>query len=240
MIARSAVTTLLAVAFAAPALSAQVGYEPQKSPFRDLEQTQEVTIFSGYYRARPDPAQVAPRAGSITGIHYQWRASGPMSLTADFARLATERRVLDPERRGTCAAGPGADCKSLGMYRWPVYFADAGLALSLTGARSFFQLVPDVRAGLGLASDFHIKEDVGDFAFGTRFAFNWGAGIRWVPGGGFQLRADFMNHLYSLRYPESYYSPAPDTSQILAPNQKRSVWLNNPGFTIGVSYLFSR
>ena len=93
----------------------------------------------------------------------------------------------------------------------------------------------------GLASDFHTSADVGDFSFGTRFAFNWGAGIRWVPGGGrFQFRLDYINHLYSVGYPESYYVPAPDQTQILAPSQKRSAWLNNPAFTIGVSYLFSR
>lgn len=240
MTARSVVALSSVLLVAAAPLGAQVGYEPRKSPFRDLEQTQEVSVFSGYYRAKADPAQVAPRSGTLTGVHYQWRAGGPASLTATLSRVASERRVLDPIRPETCAADPAVDCKFLGMYRWPVYFADAGVALSLTGARSFFHLVPDVKAGVGLVSDFHTKADVGDFALGTRFALNWGAGIRWIPGRAFQVRADFSNHLFSLAYPEAYYTPAEDDTQILAPTQKRSVWLNNPGFTIGLSYLFSR
>ena len=93
---------------------------------------------------------------------------------------------------------------------------------------------------MGVVTDFHTQPDIGDFAFGTRFAFTWGAGIRWVPGGRYQLRADITNHLYSVRYPASYYLSAPDNSTIFTTRQSRSAWLNNPGFSIGVSYLFSR
>src|SRR5205085_6419012 len=55
--------------------AAQVGFTPPRSPYRDLEATQEATLYSGYYRARLDPAQVAPRSGPILGAHYQWRRS---------------------------------------------------------------------------------------------------------------------------------------------------------------------
>jgi len=112
--------------------------------------------------------------------------------------------------------------------------------MSLTGARTFHGMSPEVRAGVGLASDFHNKPDLGDFAFGTRFAFNWGAGIRWIASGPLQLRADFTNHLYSIKYPDTYYLPAADNSVIFTKKQSQTAWLNNPGFTIGFSYLFSR
>lgn len=219
---------------------AQVGYPPRQSPFRDLEKRQELALFSGWYQAKADPARVAPRGGTLLGVHYQWRASGPANLTVDVSRVESERRVLDPEQPVTCAPDPDADCKLIGTFRWPLYFADFGLSLDLTGARSFYRLVPELKAGVGIVSDFHTKPDVGDFAFGTRFALNFGAGVRWVPGGPYQLRVDFTNHLYSIRYPETYYQPAVDQTQIVGPRQSQSVWLNNPGLTIGVSYLFSR
>jgi hypothetical protein len=240
MMRRSLVVGLLGVALASPsAARAQiVGYEPSRSPYRDLRETQEITFYSGYYSARVDPARVAPRSGPMVGAHYQWRASGPTNLSADVARVASERRVLDPERLATCAAG--ADCKSVGTLRWPLYMADIGLALDLTGARSFFHLVPSARVGGGIVTDFHGEPDVGTFGFGTRFAFTWGAGIRWVPGGRYQVRADFINHLYSVSYPDTYYQPADDGSAIFGGRQSKSAWLNNPGLTIGVSYLFSR
>ena len=217
----------------------QVGYDPRASPYRDVRETQEITLFSGYYRAKKDPARIVPQSGPMFGALYQWRPSGPAHLNISVARVASERNVLDPEVPANCATAATANCKLIGTYRWPLYFLDAGFALSLTGARSFFRIVPEVKAGMGVASDFHTRPDVGDFSFGTRFAFTWGAGIRYVPGGRFQLRADLTNHLYSVKYPITYYQDASDGSTILT-NQARSAWLNNPGFTLGVSYLFSK
>jgi hypothetical protein len=225
---------------AAPAVArGQVGYDPAHSPFRDIDETQEVTLFSGYYKAKADVAHVAPRSGPIMGVHYQWRASGPANFTFDVSRVSSQRLVLDPQQPKSCAAKPD-NCRSLGLYRWPLYFFDGTLAMSLTGARTFHGLAPEVKGGFGLASDFHEKPDLGDFGFGTRVAFLYGLGLRWIPGGRYAFRADFVNHLYSVKYPESYYQSASDSTQILAPRQKRSVWLNNPGLTIGVSYLFAR
>jgi hypothetical protein len=220
-------------------LGAQVGYEPRKSPFHDLQTTQEISFFSGYYRAKKDPARVAPQSGAYAGVHYQWRTSGPANITATIGRVASQRQVLDPEKNGVCNGDTTRACKLVGTFRWPLYTFDAGLALALTGSRSFFRLVPEVKAGLGVASDFHSKQDVGDFEFGTRFALTWGAGIRWVPGGQFQLRADLNNHLYSVKYPQPYYDPAPDGTVIFTRRQSTTAWLNNPSFTLGVSYLFS-
>ena len=236
ILAAGALATLVAP------LHAQVGYDPQNSPFRDLERTMEFTVFGGTYTARKDPARVAPRSGSLMGVSYQWRATGPLSLTAALSRVESERRVLDPERPGTCggATEPNPECKLIRSYRWPLYFFDGGLSVDLTGARTFYGFVPDLEAGIGVVSDFHTQPDVGEFAFGTRFAIKWGGGIRWVPSDLFQVRADVTNYLHSIRYPETYYRPATDDSQILTLNQKRSVWLNNTALTIGLSYLFSR
>jgi len=229
------------VSTGAGAAHAQVGYPPAGSPFRDLRETQEVTFYTGWYLARKDPANVAPQSGPVVGARYQWRAGGPAHISADFARIDSERRVLDPERDEDSCAADSMECKYIGTFRWPMYMADIGLALALTGSRSFYRLVPEVRAGLGFASDFHMQPDVGDFEFGTRFAFSWGAGIRWVPGSRFQLRADVINRLYSVKYPDAYFLNAGDGSSIFRPSeQSRSAWLNNPAFTIGFSYLFAR
>jgi hypothetical protein len=226
--------------FAAMATAgAQVGYPPAQSPFRDLRETQAFTFYSGYFLAKKDPARVAPVSGPIVGMHYGWRASGPANLTVDLARVESERRVLDPEMEGDCSIVEQT-CKSAGVFRWPLYMLDGGLAMALTGERSWFRFVPEIKAGVGITTDFHTKSDVGEFAFGTRFAFSWGAGLRLTPGGRFQARADITNRMYSVKYPGSYYTPAPDNSVIFGPGQSRTVWLNNPAFTFGLSYLFSR
>ena len=230
---------LVAVALASGVADAQVGYPPAQSPFRDISETHAITFYSGYYRAKKDPARVAPRSGPMIGLHYEWRASGPAHLTFDLGRVESERRVLDPEMSGTCQVKEES-CKSAGVFRWPLYTVDGGLSMALTGERSWFRLVPEVKGGFGVVTDFHTKPDVGQFAVGTRFAFMWGAGLRMTPGGHFQLRADITNRSYTVKYPIDYYVPAPDGTVIFGQRQDRSAWLTNPAFTLGLSYMFSR
>jgi hypothetical protein len=232
---------------------AQVGYDPLKSPYRDLEKSQEITLTSGAFRASSDPAGVAPQTGPWVGIKYQWLMGGPVNLTGEIARVGSERRVLDPLLPSTCTGDTLLGCKLISTYRWPVYFADLGLALNLTGGRSYHMLVPEVRFGLGFLTDFHTHADVGDFDIGTRFVLSYGTGIRWVPNNRYQVRFDIGDRFYSVKYPESYFIRAPDKSMIREPNcpdgitdnlspfckpAKRSAWIHNGTFTIGLSYLF--
>ncbi|HEX7939953.1 MAG TPA: hypothetical protein VF483_13275 [Gemmatimonadaceae bacterium] len=238
---------------AASTAVAQVGYDPGKSPYRDLDRSQEITVTSGQMRASSDPAHVAPQTGAWLGLKYQWLVAGPTSVTAEIARVGSERRVLDPLLPATCTGANPADCKLLRTYRWPIYFADVGLALNLTGARTYHSLIPEVRGGLGMITDFHSKGDVGDFAVGTQFALSYGTGIKWVPGGRYQFRFDLGDRLYQIHYPESYFTRAPDGSYVRQPScpvgvtsstdpscrgAKRSAWIHNGTFTIGLSYLF--
>jgi hypothetical protein len=225
---------------AVSAASAQVGYDPARSPYTDLERSHELTYLSGYYRARIDPARVAPRSGPMMGVRYQWRAGGPANLMAEFARVESERRVLDPDLPGNCTAGPPEDCKLIGMYRWPLYFADFGLAFNVTGARAYRKLVPEGRLGLGIVTDFHTRSDVGDFAFGTKFSMSLGAGVRWIPAGRYQVRLELADRIYTVKYPDTYRQLAPDSTRIIPSNRKPSAWLHNGALSLGVSYLFGR
>ena len=84
-------------------------------------------------------------------------------------------------------------------------------------------------------------EDIGGYKFGTPFALNVGAGVRFVPGGRFQLRVDVADHLYQIRYPSSYYqSSSPTVDPVLPARQKQNIWKHNAALTIGVSYLLGR
>lgn len=222
---------------AASSAGAQVGYEPARSPFVDLEHKQELSLVAGQYLAKRDPAGVAPTDGPMLGLLYAWRAGGPAVLTAELGYVAAERHVLDPLQ-------PVAT-RDLGARSWPLYTADLGLAVSLTGSKSYHRLVPTIKAGLGLVSDLKSEPDIGDYKFGTRFAFNWGGGVRWVPGGRWGFRADVNNHLHTIAYPEKYFTPQTPTGgnpvpAILGTGVSKSRWTNNTALTIGLSYLFSR
>jgi len=225
-------SALIALVVMGSTARAQVGYPPAKSPYVDLVYSQEITPIFGYYVGRDDPAGVVPGNGTLVGLHYEWRAGGPAHLTGEVARIGSSRTILDPSKP--------ASTRNLGEHSWPLWSADFGLGMSLTGARSWHSLVPMVKAGVGFMSDFK-SADVGDFKYGTRFALTWGAAMRFVPGGRYQLRADFSNRLTSIRYPDVYFRPTvAGVTPILAGKKDQSVWRNNPSISIGISYLFSR
>lgn len=218
-------------AFATP-LMAQIGHEPRSSPYIDLEYKQEATFFGGYYIAATDRAGVAPKDGPMVGLRYDLRLGGPASLTTKFAYVFSQRNVIDPRRpEATRVVQPNES--------WPVYMADVGVSVNLTGQRSYRRIVPFLNGGLGIAWDWE-DSDVGAWKFGIPFAFSVGGGIKWVPSGKLQARLDAFTQFYQIKYPSSYYVTASDGTSVLGPNDNNSDWTGNLGLTIGVSYLFFR
>jgi hypothetical protein len=223
----------LIVALAAAPAAAQVGHVPQRSPYADLEFRQEATLFAGYFEAGSDFAKVAPKSGPMVGVRYELRLAGPALLTSKFAYVSSQRDVIDP-RRPAGQRVVDADAS------WPIYMADVGIALNLTGQRSFHRLVPFVNGAIGIATDLKGGADVGAWRFGTPFAFSLGGGIKWVPAGNLQTRVDVGTQLYQIKYPNSYYTTASDGTSVLQLGDAKSDWTSNIGISIGVSYLFFR
>ncbi|HVF40455.1 MAG TPA: hypothetical protein VM939_11180 [Gemmatimonadaceae bacterium] len=214
------------------AAQVDVGHPAQRSPFRDLEFRQEATLFGGYMFAGKDPAGVAPRSAPLAGVRYEINVGGPAQLVAKFATAMTEREVLDPTK-------PQAT-RSLGIQTWPIYILDAGLALNLTGQRSWHGIVPVIYGGLGIATDAGKKVTEDPFRLGTTFALSFAGGLRVVPGGRFQIRADVGTYMYQIKYPTPYYVKSSDNTAVLEDDQARNFWKSNPTFTVGVSYLLFR
>jgi len=209
-----------------------VGYPPQNSPYRDLEYHSELTAFGGYFDSGSDPAGVAPKGGPMGGIRYEVGVGGPVQLVARFAKVVNERNVIDPTK-------PAAS-RALGSLSWPVYLADVGFSLNLTGQRSWHGIVPVTYLGAGVASDAGKKVEADPYRLGTTFAISYAAGLRFVPGGRFQIRADAGTYMYQIKYPAAYYIKATDDTQVLPDSQAKSFWKRNHAFTLGISYLLFR
>ena len=222
----------VALAVPAGAQTVDVGYSPPKSPFKDLEYHQELTFFGGYFGAAKDPAGAAPKAASMEGIRYEVTVGGPAQFYTRLARINSLRNVIDP-------TAPAAT-RNLGSQTWPVYIVDAGLSLNLTGQRTFHGIVPVVHTGVGLVSDLDKVDDKDPFNLGTTFAFSFGGGLRMVPGGRFQIRADAGTYLYQIKYPTQYFVTATDNTSVLPAGHAKSFWKRNGAYTIGVSYLLFR
>jgi hypothetical protein len=228
--------TLLAIALALCSVPAaaqvDVGYPPPDSPFRDLEYHHELTLFGGYYFVPKDPAGAAPRSAPMEGLRYELVVGGPAQLVFRLARVNSDRNVINPlEPR---------DTRELGVQSWPVYLTDLGFSINLTGQRTWHGVVPVIAGGIGLASDLDKQDENDPFNIGTTFAFSFGAGLRIVPGGRFQLRADAGTWMYQLKYPATYYATTSDNTKVLDDKQAKNFWKKNLGLTLGASYLLFR
>lgn len=220
-------------------LGAQVGYEPPASPFVDLEYRQELTAFGGYFAAATDDAGVAPQSGPMVGLRYELRIGGPAQFYARVARVSSERRLVD-------ASAPDSTARVTGPSSRGLYFADLGISLNLTGQKSWHGLVPVLSGGLGIGADTDGDADAQTdstqrgYKFGTPFAISFGGGVRWVPGGRLQLRADVTDYFYQIKYPASYFTAPTGLTPVLGPGVKQNQWKNNLALTLGASYLFFR
>jgi len=220
----------LALVVTATTARAQVGSLPQNSPFRDIEISQELTFFGGHYSAGKDPLNVAPHSGPMFGIRYEKHVGGPAFITARWSHVKSERFAIDPAKIGAA--------RQLGKKSVGLDIFDVNLAINLTGQKSFHHIVPVVNVGAGIASC-GCNVDPDPYSFGTPFAFSFGGGLRYVPGGRFQLRVDWNDYLYQLKYPTKYYENT-GSGAVAAPNQARSFWKNNGALTVGASLLFFR
>jgi len=217
---------------AAPALAQIVGHVPEKSPYLDLEYSSELTLEGGYLRTRHDPAGIAPQNRSILGARYEITLAGPLAFSADVVSGAGSRNVIDPLK-------PAAT-RNIGTASNQVTAADLALALNLTGTRTWHDLVPQLRAGAGVISS-KARDDSSGFAFGTRFAFVIGGGLKFVPANSrFQLRADYTDRIFKLDYPDAYYRIASDNTAVLPGTTAKSFYTHHTALTVGVSYLFRR
>ena len=221
----------LALVFAAATARAQVGHLPDQSPYRDLETRQELTFFGGHYAAGKDPIGIAPQGGPMYGLRYEVHVGGPAFLMARWSHVNSERFPIDPTKSGA-AAKLGKKSVSINLY-------DVNLALNLTGQKSFHHFVPVVNFGAGIAScSCTVHPD--PYSFGTPFAFSFGGGLRYVPGGRLQLRLDWNDHLYQLKYPPAYFVIPTNGTAAVPADQARSFWKNNRALTLGASLLFFR
>jgi hypothetical protein len=221
----------LALAIVAPAAGAQVGHLPENSPFRDVETRQEFTFFGGHYSAGQDPINVGPHGGRMYGLRYEIHVGGPAFLMARWSHVNSYRFPIDPTKSGSAA--------QLGRKNVGLSLLDLNLALNLTGQKSYHSIVPVVNFGAGIASC-GCTVDPDPYAFGTPFAFSFGGGLRYVPGGRFQLRVDLNDYLYQLKYPTQYYLTPTGGTAAVTGNQSRSFWKNNRALTVGASLLFFR
>lgn len=217
---------LLAVTLAPATARGQVGHLPQRSPYEDIELGQNLTVSAGWLAVKRDPARVAPKASPFAVARYDASIGGPASLYLRYTFAPSERQLLAP-------ANPQAT-RVISTPSVNTTVIDGGLDLSLTGRKTWKRLAPAATVGIGIASDF-TKADTGAYRFGTKFAFTYGLGLRYIPRSGISFRADLTNYTWQYQYPDRYFIKASDSTSVLTDTRLRSKYKGNWGLSAGIT-----
>ncbi len=212
-----------------PVVGPVVGHRPADSPFHDVKPSQHITVFGGYFDTPQDEIGATPRGGALIGLRYDLPVSGPAEFFVRAQRVSSHRTAFDPSL-------PAAT-RSLGDQSVPLYVADLGFALNLTGQKSWHSLIPVIGLGAGIATASNSSTGGKDpYNFGTQFAITADAGLRIVPGNSYEIRLMAGNVLYQNHYPTAYYAaPVAGANPLLSANTARSGYRANWTYTAGLA-----
>jgi hypothetical protein len=217
------VTVVCLAAQAAPIAAQAVGALPERSPYEDLRGGQRLGIEAGYLVTGHDPAGVGPKSGPFAGLRYDFHAGGPAYLTSRLFGVSTTRDVLDYTKRQAF--------RRVGTQSSTLIGADGGLAIALTGNRSWHRWQPVIQSSLGFISGVGDKPDVSGYSLGTRFYLTYGLSARYIISQSSELRGDIVWFYWQLKYPETYRSTDGDPVSI-RPTGSLSPWTGGRAMTL--------
>lgn len=176
------------------------------SPYRFIDERQELGIFAGYLTAATGRFGYGPSGGPWVGARYGIELAGPLSFEAVAGAILGERDIISPGR-------PEGD-RAIGQGDAIIGTIDGRLKLSATGRRAWHGMSPFIVLGAGVAFDptqspdaelFLEPDEV--FDFGPTFFGTAGFGTRWFVTRKFGLRADALFSLWRLGTPVGFGNP---------------------------------
>jgi hypothetical protein len=209
-------------------LSAQVGYDPGRSPYRDIRRGAVGVLTFGYLSGGRGSLGVGLANGATAGIRYDVQF-GAVGASIGLAYGRTTSFIVDPTKDSARTSGP---------YDNGVVLADAGLQLILTGRKTWRGFAPYIGGAIGIAGASTQARDTSGYKFGTKFTLSPNVGVRWYPARRLSIRGDFRLVLWKLQYPLSYKVPPQGGSSVLAPTASVTEWTSHRWGTIGVGWTF--
>jgi hypothetical protein len=224
------VTATLAMAAAGIPLAGQ----SIPSPYRFIEERQELGIFAGTFWGDPGRYDLGPGTGVVGGVRYGIDLSGPLSIEGVGSVASATRDVINPRRDEGDRKVEEAEAALL--------FLEARLRFSLTGRRTWYGFQPFLFAGGGVAFDIQgnqaedeLLASVDRFDFGTQFLGTTGAGARYLLGRRWVIRADATLYLYQVDTPGGFLDPDRNLDLGTVPE---SEWVSSTSVTLGFAFRF--
>jgi hypothetical protein len=230
----SAATTLgaLVLLTASPPdrLTAQVGYPPDHSPYRDIRGGNTIVLSGGYLSGTRGLVGVIPSNGNVYSFRYERPLGRTIGVMLNVADAQTSRFVIDPTKDSVS--------RTTGPVTNAVAILDVGLYMILTGGKSWHGLAPYIGASAGAAVGSRPAGDTSSYTFGTRFEFWPEAGLRVHLARRLSLRASGRLVFWKVSYPLQYKQPGPDGSRVIAVDGPSSEWSEHPLFSLGLGWTF--
>jgi len=217
-------------AYPANRLTAQVGYEPSKSPYHDAPPSTGPVFFAGYLGGGRGNVPVGISDGNTWGVRYNF-AFGSTSISLGAAYGQTTRRIVNPF--------VATDKNTSGLLNCDVVILEGGLQMALTGPKTWHGLAPYIGATVGAAVGSELKADTSGYGFGTKFTFGPVLGTRIYLGRRLSVSTDFRVIFWRLSYPTNYLVPnSVDGKSVLAVGAATNAWTTHPWISLGLGWAF--
>jgi hypothetical protein len=214
-------------------LSAQIGYDPARSPYRDVLRGPGPVLFAGHLSGSRGRAGVGPSNALVVGARYELAAGRSMVVQFSGTYLEADRFIVNPSVAET------ASTRRVGPVDTDLLLTDIALQLRLTGAKAWRGLAPYFTTGTGFAFDLRSPGDTtkSGYTFGSKFTLTIGTGVRWHAARRLTVHGDARVVYWRLSYPPAFRLPAPDGSR-LVPLDVKNEWTRHPCVSFGVGWTF--
>jgi hypothetical protein len=231
---------LLSCVLASP-VAAQVGHDPDRSPYRDITKSKTITVLYSDIAGDGGKVGVGPHNGHAVGVRAELRLSGPVTFGLTFAKGTLERFVVSAE--------DSVDNRVDGPVDQKMTFIEGSLQFNVTGRKTWHRLAPFVGMSLGYVHGEDLKQSVAQDSSGYRF----GGKIFLTPSIGVNLhlsntiavRLEGRQMFWKLNYPLAYVQePAAEPSNdenstnAVLPDGKRDQWSGARDLRAGLSISF--
>ncbi len=228
-----ALLSLLAVA----PVAAQVGHDPDKSPFRPIEHGMWLEVYGGRLAGNGGPIPVGPRDGPLFGARIDFRGRNTLQLSLGGWYSSAERWIIN--------AQDSVASRIQGPVRQRVGAFEVNVQFNITGSKSWRSIAPYLGLGLGLAmGEGAPAADTSGYAFGSKVYFSPNIGTRLFVTSRLHLKAEARATLWKIKYPTSYaFEPVKDPGTIdephaVNPGGKPSDYALAPKLILGFGWAF--
>jgi hypothetical protein len=213
-------------------LSAQVGYPPDRSPYRDVKRGRTLILGAGYLSGGRGVVGVGPSNGGMTSARFEVPFGKPLAffVGAGYGRLS--RFIADPTKDSASHIS--------GPINVDVVVIEGGIHLLLSDSKTWHAFAPVIGASGGVIVARDPPADSSGYRFRAKGMFGPELGMRWYLGRRVALRADARLMFWQLTYPLAYKQPSPDGSRVLQidPPAPDKEWTRHPWISIGLGWTF--